>query len=116
MAGSRLSSPLVIGPGQSSGQKVKSNPRTKQRRIPREGEARAIPAKKIQILKEPLISGATHSTCWKMDFFIYRTMDSFAYHIIDHWIVLDKRTTHASGTPPSNINTYYAYAIVYTFA
>ena len=62
-----------------------------------------------------------------MDFFTYRTMDSFVYQIIGHWIiigtktifehwtVLDKRTTHASGTPPFSINTYYANDIINTF-
>ena len=63
-----------------------------------------------------------------MEIFTYWNMVFFIYHIIGHWIiigittifehwtVIDKRTTHASGTPPFNVNTYYANAIIYIFA
>ena len=78
-----------------------------------------------RISRKPPIFGA--KTQSEMDIFIYRIMDFVVYQILGHrivigstiipvhWSVLDKRTTHASGTPPYNVNTYYAYFSVYIF-
>ena len=44
----------------------------------------------------------------------FRKMVLIGYQVIGRWIVIDKRTTHASGTP-LNIRMYYIFFIVYTF-